>query len=88
MWKQDKRVPAILAVAKRFVADMGVPGPFQTANGSECRNRTLMWWSRDLLRVDCVIHAVAEGSVERALARTMNAGLAARLEVNIPGRAS
>ena len=76
-----KNAPAIFAVMKCFVADMGVPGAFRTNNSSNYRIYFL--WCRDPPRVHCALYTGAQnGLVENALARTMNAGLAARLEVS------
>ena len=37
---RDMKAPAILAVVKRFVVEMVVPGAFRTDNGPEYTNRT------------------------------------------------
>ena len=39
---RDKSAYSILAVVKRFVADMGVPGAFRTDNGTEFTNAMLL----------------------------------------------
>ena len=39
---RDKSASAILGVAKRYVADMGVPRAFRTDNGPDCANSTFV----------------------------------------------
>ena len=82
---RDKSAPTILAVAERFVANMGVPGAFRTDNGPEYTNRTFTEHCDGLgihRELTAPYTPQQNGAVESALARTRKAGLAARLEVN------
>ena len=59
---REKSAPAILAVVKRFVADMGVAGAFSTDNGTEYTDaiRGILQQSRDPARAYCPTHPTAE----------------------------
>ena len=60
---RDTSAPAILAVAKRFVVEMVVPGAIRTHNGPEYTNRTFSKYCDGLgirPRVDCAKHVAVE----------------------------
>ena len=81
---RDKRTPTVLIVVKHFVVDMGVPSAFWTENGSEYMNRTFGEYYYDLgIRRELTAPYTPQENppVERALSKTMKAGLAVRLEV-------
>ena len=81
---RDKSAPAILAVVKCFVVGMEVPHVFRPDNGSEYRNRIHAKCCDGLMiyrNLTAPYTGQQNGPVERALARTVMAGLTARLEV-------
>ena len=82
---RDKSSPAILAVVKRFVGDMGVSRAFRANNGSQFTNRPYTEYCDGLeIRRELTAPYTLKqnGSVESALAKIMKAAMAARLEVS------
>ena len=76
-------MPAVVAVVKRFVAGMEVPGSFRADNGSEYTNRTFTENCDGLgsrRKLTAPYRPQQNDPVKIALARTLKAGLAARLE--------
>ena len=45
---RDKSAATILAVVKRFIADMGVPRAFRSDNGAECTNYSFVEYCNNL----------------------------------------
>ena len=45
---RDKSAAAVLAVVKRFIADMGVPGAFRSDNGAEYTNYSFVEYCNTL----------------------------------------
>ena len=82
---RDKSASAILGVVKRFEVDMGVPRAFRADNGDEYTNSTFVDYRNGLgigRELTGPYTPQQNGSVESGLSRTINAGYAARLEVN------
>ena len=82
---RDKSASAILDVVQRFVADMDVPRAFRTDNGAEYINSTFVDYCNSLrirrqLTAPYTPHQ--NGPVESGLSRAIQAGYAARIEVN------
>jgi len=81
---RDKSAEAILAVVKRFVADMGVPRAFRSDNGSEYTNRAFVEFCNNLgIRRELTAPYTPQQNapVESAISRAFKAGHAARLGV-------
>ena len=87
---RDKSAAAVLAVVKRFIADMGVPQAFRSENGAENTNHSFVEYCNNLgIRRGLTAPYTPQqnGPVESALWRAFKAGYAARLGIsNIPGR--
>ena len=82
---RDKTAAAILAVVKRFIADMGVPRAFRRDNGVEYTNHSFVEYSNNLgIRRELTPSHTAEqnGPVESALWRAFKAGHLARLGIS------
>ena len=77
---RDKRTSAILNVAQRFVANMGVPRAFRTDNGAEYTNSTFVDYCNGL-RIRWELTAPytpqQKGPVESGLSRAIKEGHAA-----------
>ena len=81
----DKSTAAILAVVKRFIADMGVPQAFLSDNGAEYTNLSFVEYCNNLgIRRELTAPYTPQqnGPVESALWRAYKAGHAARLGVS------
>ena len=81
---RDKNAAAILAVVKRFIADMGVPRGFRGDNGAEYTNHLFVEYCNNLgIRRELTAPYTPQqnGPVESALWRAFKAGHAARLGV-------
>ena len=82
---RDKSASAILGVAHRFVADMGLPRAFRTNNGTEYTNSEFVEYC-NILQIRRELTAPytpqQNGPVESGLSRALKAGHVARLEVN------
>ena len=82
---QDKSASAILAVVKRFVADMGVLRAFRTDNGAEYTNPTFVDYCKRLrIRRELTGPYTPQqnGPAESGLSKATKARHVARLEVN------
>ena len=81
---RDKSAAAVLAVVKRFIADMGVPRAFRSNNGAEYTNHLFVEYCNNL-RIRGGLTAPytpqQNGPVESALWRAFKAGHAARLGI-------
>ena len=81
---REKSVAAILSVAKRFVADMGVPRAFRTDNGTEYSNSMFVDFCNglDVRREFTAPYTPPQnGPVESAISRAFKVGHAARFGV-------
>ena len=81
---RDKNAAAILAVVKRFIADMGVPLGFRSDNGAEYTNHLFVEYCNNLgIRRELTAPYTPQqnGPVESALRRAFKAGHAAHLGV-------
>lgn len=70
---REKRTHAILAVGKRFVAEMGVPRIFRTDNGAEYLNGMSVDYCKSLgIRYDSIVSHTSQqnGTVESAISST------------------
>ena len=75
---REKSAVAILSVAKRFVADIGVPRAFRTDNGTEYSNSMFVDFCNDLrIRREFTAPFTPQqnGPVERAISRAFKAGV-------------
>ena len=82
---RDKSAAAILAVVKRFIADMGVPRAFQIDNEAEYMNHLFVKYCNNLRirRALTAPYTLQQNDlVERALWNAFKAGHAARLGVS------
>ena len=82
---RDKTVATILAVVKRFTADMGVPRAFRSDNGREYTNSSFVEFCNNLgirLELTAPYTPQQNGPVESALWRAFKAGHAARLGIS------
>ena len=82
---RDKSAATILAVVKRFIADMGVPRAFRSDNGAEYTNRSFVEFCNNLgIRRELTAPYTPQqnGPVESALWRAFKAGHAARLGIS------
>ena len=82
---RDKSAAAILAVVKRFIADMGVPRAFRSDNGAEYTNHSFVEYCNNIgIRRELTAPYTPQqnGPVESALWRAFKAGHAARLGVS------
>ena len=82
---REKSTSAILAVVKRFAANMGVPGASRTDNGTEYTNAMFVEHCNNLgIRRELTAPRTPQqnGPVESAIARAFKAGHAARLSVH------
>ena len=82
---RDKSAATILAVVKRFIADMGVPRAFRSDNGAEYTNRSFVEYCNNLgIRRELTAPYTPQqnGPVESALWRAYKAGHAARLGIS------
>ena len=82
---RDKSASAILSLAKRFVADMGVPRAFRTNNGAEYTNSIFVDYCNGLgigRELTAPYTPQLNGPVKRELSRVIKVGHAARLETN------
>ena len=82
---RDKSAAAILAVVKRFLADMGVPRAFRSDNGAEYTNHSFMEYCNSLgIRQEWTAPYTPQqnGPVESALWRAFKVGHAARLGIS------
>ena len=83
---RDKSAAAILAIVKRFIADMGVPRAFRSHNGAEYTNHSFVEYCNTLgiLRELTAPYTLQQnGSMESALWRAFKAGHPARLGISI-----
>ena len=81
----DRSAAAILAVVKRFIADMGVPRAFRSDNGEEYANPSFVEYCNNLgtrRALTAPYTPQKNDPVESALWRAYKAGHAARLEVS------
>ena len=81
---RDKTAAAILAVVKRFIADMGVPRAFRSDNEAEYTNHSFVEYCNNLgIRRELTAPYTPQqnGPVESALWRAFKAGHAARLGI-------
>ena len=81
---RDKTAAAILAVVKRFIADMGVPRAFRSDNGREYTNHSFVEFCNNLgirRELTALYTPQQNGPVESALWRAVKAGHAARLGI-------
>ena len=82
---RDKSASAILGVVQRFVADVGVPRAFRTDNGTEYTNSAFVEYCNGLqIRRELTAPYTPQqnGPIESGLSRAIEAGHAARIEVN------
>ena len=82
---RDKSSAAILAVLKRFIADMGVPRAFRSDNGAEYTNHSFVEYCNNLgIRREFTAPCSSQqnGPVQSALWRAFKAGHAARLRTS------
>ena len=82
---RDKTAAAILAVVKRFIADMGIPRAFRRDNGREYTNHSFVEFCNNLgIRRELTAPYTPQqnGPVESALWRAFKAGHAARLGIS------
>ena len=82
---RDKSASAILGVVQRFVADMGVRRAFRTDNGTEYTYSAFVEYCNGLQinrELTAPYTPQQNGRVESGLSRAINAGHAARIEVN------
>ena len=82
---RDKTAAAILAVVKRFIADMGVPRAFRSDSGREYTNHSFVEFCNNLgIRRELTAPYTPQqnGPVESALWRAFKAGHAARLGIS------
>ena len=82
---RDKSAAALLAVVKRFIADMGVPRAFRSDNGAEYTNHSFVEYCNNLgIRRELTAPYTPQqnGPVESALWRAFKAGHAARLGIS------
>ena len=82
---RDKSAAAILAVVKRFIADMGVPRAFRSDNGTEYTNHSFVEYNNNLgIRRELTAPYTPQqnGPVESALWKAFKAGHGARLGVS------
>ena len=82
---RDKSAAAILAVVKRFIADMGVPQAFRSDNGAEYTNHSFVEYCNNLgIRRELTAPYTPQqnGPVESALWRAFKAGHAPRLGIS------
>ena len=82
---RDKSATAILAVVKRFIADMKVPRAFRSDNGAEYRNHSFVDYCNNLgIRRELTALYMPQQitPIESALWRAYKAGHAARLGVS------
>ena len=80
-----KSTAAILAIVKRFIADMGVPRVFRRDNGAEYTNHSIVEYCNNLgIRRELTAPYTPQqnGPVRSALWRHCKAGHAARLGVS------
>ena len=81
----DKSAAAILAVVKRFIANMRVPRAFRSDNGAEYTNQSFVEYFNNLgIRRELTAPYTPQqnGPVESALWRSFEAGHAARLGIS------
>ena len=82
---RDKSAVTVLAVVKRFIADMGVPRAFRRDNGAEYTNHSFVEYCNTLgIRRELTAPYTPQqnGPVESALWRAFKAGYAARLGIS------
>ena len=82
---RDKSTSAILDVAQRFVADMGVPRAFRTDNGAEYTNSAFVEYCNSLQicrELTAPYTPQQNGPLESGLSRAIKAGHSACIEVN------
>ena len=82
---RDKTAAAILAVVKRFIADMGVPPALRSDNGREYTNHSFVEFCNNLgIRRELTAPYTPQqnGPVESALRRAFKAGHAVRLGIS------
>ena len=82
---RDKTAAAILAVVKRFIADMGVPRAFRSDNGREYTNSSFVEFCNNLgirLELTAPYTPQQNGPVESALWRAFKAGHTAHLRIS------
>lgn len=81
----EKSASTVLALMKRFVADMGVPGAFRTDNGTEFTNAVFVDYCNNLgiwRNVTTPSNPQQNGPVESSITRALKAGHAARFGVH------
>ena len=82
---RDKSAAAVLAVVKRFIADMGVPQAFRSDNRADYTNHSFVEYCNNLgIRRELTAPYTPQqnGPVESALWRAFKAGYAARLRIS------